>query len=68
MSLFVENCDEKFFTNEEKCSIIIIVLVKQHESVFKSKKFFRKNYSKKKIKKGGEKYELCYTPKDMLIL
>ena len=50
MSLFVENCDEKFFTNEEKCSIIIIVLVKQHESVFKSKKFFRKNYSKKKLK------------------
>lgn len=48
MSLFVENCDEKFFTNEEKCSIIIIVLVKQHESVFKSKKFFRKNYSQKK--------------------
>ena len=50
LSFYVETCDEKFFTIQEKCSIISMVLNPIHESVFNQKSFFEKTkIPKKKI-------------------
>ena len=50
LSFYVETCDEKFFTIQEKCSIINVVLNQIHESVFNQKSFFEKTkIPKKKI-------------------
>lgn len=50
MKYFVEFCDEKFFTNVKKCSIINLVLNLIHESVFIKENFFEKINPKLKFK------------------
>ena len=68
LSFYVETCDEKFFTFQEKCSIINVVLNQIHESVF-NQKSFRKNKNSKKENwiLGDEAYAWLGIQKDMLI-
>lgn len=58
MSKNVKSCDEKCFTNQEKCSIINIVFNQMHESALYQNSFFEKTNPKLKLnKKEGEPYE-----------